>query len=61
AGTYAVHAIGKVTDEMHAAALALVDSLINMASPDVLLASLNGRVTPEGHPGSPLSPLGGGA
>jgi hypothetical protein len=31
AGTYAVHAIGKVTDEMHAAALALVDELIAMA------------------------------
>ena len=28
AGTYAVHAIGKVTDETHAAALALIDSLI---------------------------------
>ncbi len=28
AGTYAVHAIGKVTNEKHAAALALVDELI---------------------------------
>lgn len=28
AGSYAVHAIGKVTDETHAAALALVDELI---------------------------------
>jgi hypothetical protein len=28
AGTYAVHAIGKVTDETHSAALALVDELI---------------------------------
>ena len=28
AGTYAVHAIGKVNDERHAAALALVDELI---------------------------------
>ena len=28
AGTYAVHAIGKVTEETHAAALALVDELI---------------------------------
>jgi hypothetical protein len=28
AGTYAVHAIGKVTDETHAAALALLDELI---------------------------------
>jgi hypothetical protein len=33
AGTYAVHAIGKVTDEMHTAALVLVDSLIGMAAP----------------------------
>ncbi len=30
AGTYAVHAIGKVTDETHVAALALVDELIAM-------------------------------
>jgi hypothetical protein len=30
AGTYAVHAIGKVTDASHAAALALVDELIAM-------------------------------
>jgi hypothetical protein len=30
AGTYAVHAIAKVTDESHAAALALVDELIAM-------------------------------
>ena len=28
AGTYAVHAIGRVTDETHAAALALIDELI---------------------------------
>ena len=28
AGTYAVHAIGKVTEETHTAALALVDELI---------------------------------
>jgi hypothetical protein len=33
AGTYAVHAIGKVTDETHAAALALVDSLVAMTAP----------------------------
>ena len=33
AGTYAVHAIGKVNDEAHAAALALVDELIAMGSP----------------------------
>jgi hypothetical protein len=31
AGTYAVHAIGKVSDENHAAALALVDELIAMS------------------------------
>jgi len=31
AGTYAVHAIGKVTDATHAAALALVDELIAMS------------------------------
>jgi hypothetical protein len=30
AGTYAVHAIGKVNDEIHASALALVDELITM-------------------------------
>jgi hypothetical protein len=33
AGTYAVHAIGKVSDESHAAALALVDELIAMGQP----------------------------
>jgi hypothetical protein len=32
AGTYAVHAIGKVNDEVHASALALVDELIAMSS-----------------------------
>jgi hypothetical protein len=32
AGTYAVHAIGKVKDESHAAALALVDELIAMGA-----------------------------
>jgi hypothetical protein len=36
AGTYAVHAIGKVTDETHAAALALLDSLIGMGAPAVV-------------------------
>jgi hypothetical protein len=30
AGTYAVHAIGRVTDEMHSSALALVDELIRI-------------------------------
>ncbi len=33
AGTYAVHAIGKVTAETHVAALALVDELIEMGLP----------------------------
>jgi hypothetical protein len=32
AGTYAVHAIGKVNDEIHASALALVDELIAMGT-----------------------------
>ncbi|HTX11235.1 MAG TPA: hypothetical protein VME22_21610 [Solirubrobacteraceae bacterium] len=32
AGTYAVHAIGKVRDDSHAAALALVDELIAMGT-----------------------------
>ena len=32
AGTYAVHGIGKVTDETHAAALALVDELIGIGA-----------------------------
>jgi hypothetical protein len=36
AGTYAVHAIGKVTDNTHAAALALLDSLIGMGVPAVV-------------------------
>lgn len=31
-GTYAVHAIGKVSDEIHASALALVDELIAMGT-----------------------------
>jgi hypothetical protein len=34
AGTYAVHAIGRITDEAHAAAIALVDELIAMGSTD---------------------------
>ncbi len=33
AGTYAVHAVGKITDETHAAALALVDELIAIGAP----------------------------
>jgi hypothetical protein len=33
AGTYAVHAIGKVRDDSHAAVLALVDELISMGTP----------------------------
>jgi hypothetical protein len=39
AGTFAVHAIGKVTDEAHADALALLDALISIAPPDALAAS----------------------
>ena len=39
AGTFAVHAIGKVTEETHAAALALVDQLLAVTSPDALPAS----------------------
>ena len=35
AGTYAVHAMGKVREETHAAALALVDELIRMARTEV--------------------------
>ena len=34
AGTYAVHAVGKVTDETHAVALGLIDELIAMGAPD---------------------------
>ncbi len=37
AGIYAVHAIGKITDEAHAAVMALVDELV--ALPDALAAS----------------------
>jgi hypothetical protein len=33
AGTYAVHAIGKVTEDTHLAALALVDELLAMGDP----------------------------
>jgi hypothetical protein len=55
AGNYAVHAIGKVTDEIHVAALALVDDLIGMAPAGAVPASLNGTASPEGHPVSPLS------
>jgi hypothetical protein len=59
AGTYAVHAIGKVNDETHAAALALVDSLVAMASPlassDARPTALNDKAPPEGPRGSPLS------
>ncbi len=61
AGTFAVHAIGKVTEETHAAAMALLDSLISIASPDGIPASRgNDEATPGGPPGSPLS-LGGGS
>ena len=33
AGSYAVHAIGRITDQSHAAALALVDELIAIGAP----------------------------
>jgi hypothetical protein len=36
AGMYAVHAIGKITDEVHAAALALVDELVGIGAPSVV-------------------------
>lgn len=36
AGSFAVHAIGKITDEAHAAALALVEELIGMTSAGAL-------------------------
>jgi hypothetical protein len=36
AGTYAVHAIGRVNDQTHAAALAVLDSLIGMGAPAVV-------------------------
>ena len=36
AGTYAVHAVGKITGETHAAALALLDSLIGMGAPAIV-------------------------
>jgi hypothetical protein len=56
AGTFAVHAIGKLTDKTHAAALSLIDELISMAPPDALPASRTiDEAMPEAHPGSPLS------
>jgi hypothetical protein len=61
AGTYAVHAIGKVSDETHAAALVLIDELIAMASAGAVPASLDGQAAPEVDPGSPLSFSGGGS
>jgi hypothetical protein len=55
AGTYAVHAIGKVRDESHAAALALVDALIAMGSSlDARAVLRGGEASPEERPGSPL-------
>jgi hypothetical protein len=55
AGTYAVHAIGKVRDDSHAAALALVDELIEMGSSLDAAASMRaGKAWPEGRPSSPL-------
>ena len=55
AGTYAVHAIGKVRDDCHAAALALVEELIAMGSSlDALPLTGGGKASHEGRPGSPL-------
>jgi hypothetical protein len=53
AGTYAVHAIGKVREESHAAALALVDELIAMGTPAGL-----GRGSGGGPEGIELAALG---
>ncbi len=55
AGTYAVHAIGRVTDESHAAALRLIDELIAVGAADVLAGSLESPALPEGDPAAPLS------
>ena len=55
AGTYAVHAIGKVRDDSHAAALALVDALIAMGSSlDARAVLRGGEASPEERPDSPL-------
>jgi hypothetical protein len=40
AGTYAVHAIGKVSDESHAEVLRLVDELIAMGEPEYSVPAL---------------------
>ena len=55
AGTYAVHAIGKVRDDSHTAALALVEELIAMGSSlDALPSTRGGKASHEERPGSPL-------
>jgi hypothetical protein len=55
AGTYAVHAIGKVRDDNHASALALVDELIGMGSSlDAVPSARGGNASREQRPGSPL-------
>ena len=55
AGTYAVHAIGKVRDDSHTAALALIEELIAMGSSlDALPSTRGGEASHEERPGSPL-------
>ena len=55
AGTYAVHAIGRITAETHVAALALVDELIAMAPASALPAPFAVKAPPEPVPASPSS------
>jgi hypothetical protein len=46
AGTYAVHSIGKVTDDVHASALAMIDDLIAMrAAPEAMPAHESEQLT----------------
>ncbi|MBV9804981.1 MAG: hypothetical protein JO130_17405 [Solirubrobacterales bacterium] len=47
AGTYAVHAIGKITDEAHAAVIVLIDDLIAIGSPDGGRTSPNAELAAE--------------
>jgi hypothetical protein len=55
AGTFAVHAIGKLDDEVHASALRLIDELIAMAPGGTVAASRDDRAASEERPASPLS------
>ncbi len=47
AGTFAVRAIGKVSDEAHVRALRLIDELIGMTSAGTILAAFAEQATPE--------------